>query len=89
MGDIVYVELPEVDDEVEAGDSLASVESVKAASDINSPVSGKVIEVNELLDDEPGEINKDPYGAWVCKVELSNPAELDELLKDADYEASL
>ena len=61
LGDIVYVELPEVDDEVEAGDSLASVESVKAASDINAPVSGKVIEVNELLDDEPGEINKDCY----------------------------
>ncbi len=66
LGDIVYVELPEVDDEVEAGDSLASVESVKAASDINAPVSGKIIEVNELLDDEPGEINKDCYAAWVC-----------------------
>ena len=79
LGDIVYVELPEVDDEVEAGDSLASVESVKAASDINAPVSGKVIEVNELLDDEPGEINKDCYAAWVCKIEMSNPAELEEL----------
>ena len=89
LGDIVYVELPEVDDEVEAGDSLASVESVRAASDINAPVSGKVIEVNELLDDEPGEINKDCYAAWVCKIEMSNPAELEELTNDADYEASL
>nr|WP_293560628.1 glycine cleavage system protein GcvH [Parvimonas sp.] len=89
LGDIVYVELPEVDDEAEAGESLASVESVKAASDIVAPVSGKVIEVNEVLDDEPGEINKDPYGAWVCKIEMSNPAELEELMNDADYEASL
>lgn len=89
MGDIVYVELPEVDDEVEAGESLASVESVKAASDIVALVSGKIIEVNEVLDDEPGEINKDPYGAWVCKIEMSNPAELEELMNDADYEASL
>ena len=75
--------------DIEAGDSLASVESVKAASDINAPVSGKVIEVNELLDDEPGEINKDCYAAWVCKIEMSNPAELEELTNDADYEASL
>ncbi|KXB46572.1 hypothetical protein HMPREF3188_00647 [Tissierellia bacterium KA00581] len=89
LGDIVYVELPEVDDEVEVGDSLASIESVKAASDIESPVSGKVVEVNELLDDEPAEINKDCYAAWVCKVEMSNPDELNELTNAADYEASL
>lgn len=89
LGDIVYVELPEVDEEMEKGDTLASVESVKAASDITAPVSGKVIEVNESLDDEPGEINKDCYGAWVCKVEMSDKSELDGLMNDADYEASL
>ncbi|MBR5743693.1 MAG: glycine cleavage system protein H, partial [Muribaculaceae bacterium] len=84
----VYVDLPEVDDEVNAGEEFGAVESVKAASDLISPVSGTVIEVNEALIDEPGLINKDAFANWIIKVELSAPNELDELL-DADEYASL
>ncbi|MBO7382661.1 MAG: glycine cleavage system protein GcvH [Muribaculaceae bacterium] len=88
LGNVVYVDLPEVDDEVNAGEEFGAVESVKAASDLISPVSGTVIEVNEALIDEPGLINKDAFANWIIKVELSAPNELDELL-DADEYASL
>jgi glycine cleavage system H protein len=87
LSDIVYVELPEVGDEIGAGDAVATVESVKAASDINSPVSGEVIEVNEALEDTPEMINEDPYGAWIFKVKASDLAELDALMDADAYEA--
>lgn len=84
LGDVVYVDLPEVGTTVAAGDNVAAVESVKAASDIFSPVSGEVVEVNEALDAEPGTVNTDAFGeGWICKIKLSAPEELDGLM-DAD-----
>ncbi len=85
LGNVVYVDMPEVDDEVEAGQEFGAVESVKAASDLNSPVSGTVVEVNEALDDEPGLVNKDPYANWIIKVQLSDASELDSLMNAEDY----
>jgi len=88
LGDIVFVELPEVDDEVAANDTFGSVESVKAVSDVYSPVSGKVVEVNSDLEDSPESINEDPYGAgWMVVVELSDRSELDQLLSAEEYDA--
>lgn len=86
LGDIVFLELPEVDDEISAGDVFGVVESVKAASDSYSPVSGTVIEVNEELLDAPENVNTDPYGSWMFKVELSNKDELDNLMNAKKYE---
>lgn len=86
LGDIVYVELPDLDDEIEKEDSFAAVESVKAASDIYSPVSGKIVEVNEDLEDDPALLNADAYANWIVKIELSDKAELDELMSGEDYE---
>lgn len=86
LGDIVYVELPDVDDEVEKDEAFSAVESVKAASDIYSPVTGKVLEVNEDLEDDPALLNADPYANWIVKVELSDKSELDELMSGEDYE---
>ena len=84
LGDLVYVELPEVGAQVQAGNSVATVESVKAASDIYSPVSGEIVEVNESLADKPETINEDAYGdGWLFVVKASDRGELDELL-DAD-----
>ena len=83
LGNVVYVDLPEVDDEVEAGEEFGAVESVKAASDLISPVTGTVVEVNEALEDEPELVNTDAYAHWIIKVKLSDPVELDELM-DAD-----
>ena len=85
LGDVVFVNLPAVGDEVTAGESFGDVESVKAVSDLISPVSGVVCEVNEDLDDSPENLNEDPYGAWIIKVE--NVTEEEELLSAADYEA--
>lgn len=85
LGNVVYVDMPEVDDEVTAGDDFGAVESVKAASDLSSPVSGTVAEVNEALEDEPGLINKDAYANWIMKVKLSDPGELDDLMDAAKY----
>ena len=79
LGNVVYVDMPEVDDEVEAGEDFGAVESVKAASDLVCPVSGTVVEVNEALEDEPGLINKDAFENWIIKVELSDKSELDNL----------
>lgn len=86
LGDIVYVELPEVDDELEKEDVFSAVESVKAASDIYTPVSGKVVEVNEDLEDDPALLNADPYANWIVKLELTDKAELDELMNSEEYE---
>ncbi len=83
LGNVVYVDLPEVDDEVEAGEEFGAVESVKAASDLISPVTGTVVEVNEALEDDPELVNADAYANWIIKVKLSDPVELDELM-DAD-----
>ena len=87
LGNVVYVDLPDVDDEVTAGEEFGAVESVKAASDIISPVSGTIIEVNEALDDEPELLNKDAFGNWIIKVELSDKSELDSLMDAKAYEA--
>ncbi len=87
LGDIVYVELPEVDDEFEKGDEVATVESVKAASPVIIPVSGKIVEINEELEDSPELVNQDPHGkGWFFKVELSNLSELDDLMTAEQYE---
>ena len=85
LGDVVFVNLPQVGDEVTAGESFGDVESVKAVSDLISPVSGTVLEVNEELDDSPENLNSDPYGAWIIKVE--NVTDEEELLDSAAYEA--
>lgn len=88
LGNIVYVDMPEIGDEVNQGDDFGAVESVKAASDLISPVSGEVVEVNEELVDKPELINNDAYGNWIIKVKLSDPSELDKLL-DADAYAKI
>ena len=87
LGNVVYVDMPDVDDEIEAGEEFGAVESVKAASDLFAPVSGKVIEVNEALDDQPELINQDPYENWIIKVELSDKSQLDELMDAKAYAA--
>jgi glycine cleavage system H protein len=85
LGNVVYVDMPEVDDEVEAGEEFGAVESVKAASDLMSPVSGTVVEVNEALEDQPELINEDAYENWIIKVELSDASELDNLMDAQTY----
>ena len=87
LGNVVYVDMPEEDDEVTAGEEFGAVESVKAASDLISPVSGTVVETNAALDDEPGLINKDAFENWIIKVELSDKSELDALMDAKAYEA--
>ena len=89
LGNVVYVDMPEVDDEVTTGEDFGAVESVKAASDLMSPVSGTVVEVNEALEDEPGLINKDAFENWIIKVELSDKSELDSLMDAAAYKAMI
>jgi len=92
LGDLVFVELPEVGSTLEGGseDGIAVVESVKAASDVFSPVSGEVTAVNEALDDSPETVNEDPYGeGWIFKAKLSDPAQLDSLMDAASYSALL
>lgn len=85
MGDIVYVDMPEVDDEVHAGEEFGAVESVKAASDLISPVSGTVTEINGALEDESGLLNQAPYEQWIIRVEMSNPEELEQLMDAGAY----
>ena len=87
LGNVVYVDMPEVDDEVEAGEEFGAVESVKAASDLFAPVSGIVVEVNEVLEDQPELINQDAFANWIIKVELSDKTELDALMDAKAYEA--
>lgn len=86
LGNVVYVDMPEVDDEVEAGEDFGAVESVKAASDLISPVSGTVVEVNEALEDKPELLNEDAFENWIMKVQLSDKSELDALMDAAAYE---
>ena len=85
MGDITYVDMPDVDDEVSKDEEFGTLESVKASSDLVSPVSGVVVEKNEALEDAPELINQDPYGNWIIKVEMSDASELDALLDAAGY----
>ena len=87
LGNVVYVDMPDVDDSVDAGEEFGAVESVKAASDLISPVSGTVIEVNEALDGQPELINQDPYENWIIKVQMSDFSELDSLMDSTAYEA--
>jgi len=87
LGDIVFVELPEVGDEVAADDAFGSVESVKTVSELYAPVSGKVVEINGELEDSPEFVNESPYDkAWMIAVEMSDPSELDKLLSADEYE---
>ncbi len=85
LGDIVYVDMPEEGDQIEAGEAFGAVESVKAASDLISPVSGEVVEVNSELEDSPELINKDAFANWILKVRMSNPGEVDALMDAAAY----
>ena len=87
LGDIVFVELPKVGDTVTGGQTFGSVESVKAVSDLYSPVSGTVTEINEALNSSPDKINEDAHTAWIIKVELSDPSQVEKLLDAAAYEA--
>ncbi len=90
LGDIVFVDVDTVDDELSAGEVFGSVEAVKTVSDLYLPVSGKVLELNAALEDEPELINTDPYGkGWIVKVEISEDTDLSELLSAEEYQASL
>ena len=87
LGDIVFVDLPKLGTHLKKGDTLGAVESVKAVSDIYSPVSGEVLEVNDLLSKSPEKLNEDPHGqAWLAKLKLSAPGEINELMPAADYQ---
>ena len=86
LGDIVYIELPDVDSPVEASTEITEIESTKSTSSVISPVSGRVIEINEELSDTPEIINEDPYGkGWIAVIELDNPGEIDDLLDASEY----
>ena len=87
LGNVVYVDMPDVDDEVSAGEEFGAVESVKAASDLMSPVTGVVVEVNEALEDQPELVNQDAYENWIIKVEISDKSELDNLMDAKAYAA--
>ena len=85
MGDITYVDMPDVDDEFNAGDDFGALESVKTSSELITPVSGKVVARNDVLEDQPELINEDAYSAWIIKIEMSDRGELDALLNAAAY----
>lgn len=88
LGDVVYVELPEIGLEVSKGDPIGAVESVKSASDIMTPVTGKVVDHNSMLEEKPGQVNKSPEGdAWLAKIELADSTELDSLMDKDGYDA--
>lgn len=87
LGNVVYVDMPDEGDEIEAGEDFGAVESVKAASDLMAPVSGTVLEANEKLADNPRLINEDPMANWIIKVELSDPSQLDDLMDEEAYKA--
>ena len=87
LGNVVYVDMPDEGDEVTAGEDFGAVESVKAASDLYSPVTGTVVEINEELEDAPELLNQDAFANWIMKVEMSDPSELDNLMDAAAYEA--
>lgn len=85
LGNVVYVDMPEVGDDVEAGEDFGAIESVKAASDLFAPVSGAVVEINEQLIDNPRLVNEDPEANWIIKVEMTDPSQLDNLLSPEAY----
>lgn len=85
LGNVVYVDMPEVDDEVNAGEEFGAVESVKAASDLISPISGTVVEVNEALEDKPELINQDAFSNWIMKVEMNDASEVEKLMDAEAY----
>lgn len=87
LGNVTYVDMPEVGDDVTAGEEFGAAESVKAASDLFSPVSGTVVEINEALEDQPELINEDAFANWIMKVKLSDPSEVENLMDAAAYEA--
>ncbi|GAA0863389.1 glycine cleavage system protein GcvH [Paraclostridium tenue] len=89
LGEILFVEMPEIEDEITKGEDFGVVESSKVASDLIAPISGEVIEINEALEDEPEAINEDPYEAWIIKVKISDNDELESLLNSDRYESSL
>ena len=90
LGDVVFVDLPDVDDEVTAGENFSLVESVKAASDIYAPVSGVIVEINEELEDSPELINEEPYeGGWIAKIKLSDEGQLESLIPGDQYLESI
>ena len=89
LGEVLFVEMPEVGDELKAGKDFGVVESSKVASDLYAPISGEVLEINERLDEEPEFINEEPYEAWIVKVQIADESELDALMSAADYEAKL
>ena len=89
MGDITYVDMPDEDDELNAGEEFGALESVKAASDLFCPVSGTVVAKNEELEDNPQLVNEDAYENWIIKVKMSDPSELDSLMDAAAYSASI
>lgn len=85
LGDITYVEMPDVDSDIAAGESFGALESVKASSELYCPVSGKIVEINNAVEDSPELINEDPYGSWIIKVEMSDAAELESLISPEAY----
>ena len=85
LGNVVYVDMPEVGDELEAGEDFGAIESVKAASDLIAPVSGEVVEINEALEENPRLVNADAMANWIVKVKIADPAELDSLMDEAQY----
>ncbi|HIY49241.1 MAG TPA: glycine cleavage system protein GcvH [Candidatus Barnesiella excrementavium] len=87
LGNVVYVDLPEVDDELNQGEEFGAVESVKAASDLLSPISGTVVEINEALEDKPELLNEDAFNNWICKVKINDTAELNNLMDAEAYKA--
>ncbi|MEZ8086240.1 MULTISPECIES: glycine cleavage system protein GcvH [Vibrio] len=90
LGDVVFVDLPDTEDEIEAGESFSLVESVKAASDIYAPISGEIVEINEELEDSPELINEEPYeGGWIVKVKMSDASELNNLKDAEEYLSSI
>ena len=86
LGNVVYVDMPEEGDELEAGEDFGAIESVKAASDLIAPVSGEVVEVNTALESDPRAVNRDPMANWIVKIRLSDPSQLDSLMSQEEYE---
>lgn len=90
LGEVLFVEMPEVDDELTKDETFGVIESSKVASDLYAPISGVVVEINEdKLEDEPEYVNENPYDAWICKVKMSDPSELDSLLSGEAYQKGL
>ena len=89
LGEVLFVEMPEIEDELTQGEDFGVVESSKVASDLIAPISGEVVEINERLEDEPEYINEDPYDAWIVKVRVADEDELENLLNSDSYEASI